>query len=609
MLTGMPAGTVEKVEILPNPSARYEAEAGSVINIVLAKNKAFGTNYVVSGGIGGGRWPTENGGLDVNYRTTNINLFGGYSYMGNKQFLSTCSDRLLPGGAVVADEYDVRTRNNHSYKAGMDYDVSKRSSLGILVNGYVNSRKRAVTNESRLHYENGGVDSTSLLSTLGHAKISNPAVNLYFKTTLDTTGRELSFNIDYLRYDKQWQDSFANRYLDVHTGNLESAGFLRDHSPANTIVRSFSADYLYPVKGGRWEAGVRINRSTIDNDVLWENNDGSGWSTDTTKTNHFIYTETVNAAYLDHFHSFKKWSLEAGLRVEQTLAKGNSVTLGETSRRNYLNLFPTISVNYVKSSNVQLSISYKETIQRFGFDYVNPFIIYQSQYYYSQGNPNLKPQINHSLGLSAAIGGIIWAGADYTHSTNTLGVSFHSQGALTISSYDNFKSADIGYLYLSYMKTLFSVWQLNVNTSFGYFSYNLNTGTTPGQNGNQKPFAGIQWYNSINLKNGWSAELNTSYLTAMVTGIFRRAPYYSTDAGMAKSWRNGKFTIKVSFTDIFNTLRVNMHTHYDGVDMEKDIKEESRFANLVVRYKFGNNNVRASRVRQSKIGDINSRLN
>ena len=611
MLINMPAGSIEKVEILPDPSSKYEAQGSAVVNIILAKNKSYGANYVLTGGLGEGIRPTENAGWDANYRDKNINCFGGYTYLGNRQFYSTSSDRFLTDGSILSNEYDVRTRNNNGYKAGVDYDLSKRSTIGILVNGYVNWRKREVSNRSQLLGENNVPDTVSLLSTQGYAKFNSPTVNLYYKTTFDSTGKELSFNVDYLRYNKQWRDSFANHYL-APSDNAGQPDLLRDHSPAAITVWSYSADYVHPVKSGKWQAGIRVNHTRSDNNVFWEDNSGLGWATDTAMTNHFIYTEEVNAAYLSHSHSFgKKWTVEGGLRAEQTIATGNSVNLDSISRKKYFNLFPTVSVNYNESDNLQWTLSYRKSIQRFGFDYVNPFIVYQSQYFYTQGNPNLEPEIDHDFALSTVIKGNIQTGLEYTHSNKTLGPSYHSLGSLTISSYANFKGSDVEYAYISYSKSFFSIWQTNLYGSFGYLKFNLNTlngDSTPPQTQNQRPVAAIQWYNSINLKDGWSAEVTAAYTTAVVTGIFRMKPYGWSDAGIARDLFKGKVTARLSLTDVFNTLKQRMYTSYNGVNMETNSKSESRFINLVIKYRFGNSNVRASKSRQSKLDDINSRI-
>ena len=609
MLTSMSASGVEKIEIIPSPPAKYEAEGSCIIDVILSKNKSFGTNYVATAGGGGGRYGSANGGLDVNHRDKGTNIYGGVTYLHNQQYYSTTTDRILPGADIYSDEYDVRTRNNYGYKLGLDEDPNRRTSYGFLLNGYINKRQRVVSNMSGIRETGDADDSSVLLSTTGHATFSNPTLNLYYKRILDSAGKELSINADWMDYHKQWTDSFANHYLTPEDVDYAPLSYMLNHSPADIRVYSWTADYVQPVRNGKWEAGVRFNYTTSDNTQLWDDNAGEGWTVDTTKTNHFIYKEDVNAAYIDHSHTLKKWTVEAGLRAEQTISSGNLVTLGEVNRQHYLNLFPTLSLTFNHSAGNQWSFTYRKSIQRFGFDYINPFIIYQSQYAYSQGNPNLQPQINHSFALSTSIAGKVWVGIEYTRSLHTLGASYRSVGDLTISTYDNFKGANIGYAYVNYARSIGTVWQVNFYGSFGYFDYNLATDSTPAQPANEKPFYAIQWYNSFAGRNGFSADLNLSYTSALVTGIFQRQPYYYADAGINKSLSKGNLTLRASLKDVFNTQRIKTHTNYDEVDLYTNAKYESRIFNFTARYRFGNNNVRARKQRQSAIDDINSRLN
>ena len=169
LLTNMQASTVEKIEILPNPSAKYDAQGGSVVNIVLAKNKNYGTNYVLTNGIGTGRFLSANTGLDVNNRNKNINVFGAVNYAHNKQYYDSKNTRFLNNGTITSEEYDVRNRNNYSLKAGVDYDLNKKTSLGFLASGSFNYRNRAVNNNSILHYNTNLFDSTANVNTTGDA--------------------------------------------------------------------------------------------------------------------------------------------------------------------------------------------------------------------------------------------------------------------------------------------------------------------------------------------------------------------------------------------------------------------------------------------------------
>ena len=614
MLTGMAASGIDKIEVIPSPPARYEATGGSVVNIVLTRNKAYGTNLIATAGGGFGRFGTANGGFDINHRNKGLNLYGGATYLHNEQYYQTWTDRQLADGNIVSNEYDLRTRNNYGYKLGLDDDISKKASFGFLITGNVNDRKRMVSNNSGINntgarnpspntFSHAQPDSGSIVNTNGRARIQNPTINAYYKLVLDTSGRTININADYLHYNKAWSDSFATRD--------EALTYMRDNSPADIHVYSWTTDYVHPVKHGRWEAGARVNYTVSNSKDWWANNlnDGTGWVTDTSKTNHFVYKEQINAVYGSHFHSFGRWTAEAGLRVEQTLSSGSLITSGELFRRNFVNFFPNVSIGFTRKPGSQWSFTYRESIQRFGFQYMNPFVIYQSQYAYLQGNPELRPQISHQFSLSGSIGASVVAGLDYTHELHTLGVSYRVVGNETISSYSNFDHSDLVYAYVNYSHKLLKGWQVNLYASAGYFDYSLNTDSVSGQRSNQKPYYAVQAYNSFDLKHGWTAELNLSYTSALVAGVYQRQPFYYADAGISKSLYKGRLSVKAALKDVFNTQISKLYTGFDGVDLHTNTKTESQFFNITARYKFGNNNVRAKRPRESTIGDINSRIN
>lgn len=612
MLTGMLANSIERVEILVIPSAKYDAEGGSIINIVLVKNKNFGTNYTFTSGMGAGRFFRCNEGLDVNYRNKDINIYGSYNYMHNEQYFNNNSERFLSDANVNQTEYDVRNRNNHSIKFGIDYDLNKKSTLGFFVNGYHNYRGRDVNNISSLQYSGNPYDSTSHVNTSGNAVFSSPSINVFYKTILDSTGNELSINADYFNYTKQWSDYFATTYLDYLGNEYLLPTYLKDNSPSNNNVYSFTTDFIHPTKKAKWEAGFKTSYTVTDNNIDWQSNTAGSWIIDQSKTNHFVYKENINAVYVNYIRVIKKFNLQAGLRLEQTNTLGNSITLNQIDTKNYYNFFPNISLQYTKSLNHIFGISYRKSINRFGFDLVNPFIIYQNQFSYSQGNPNLNPQINHKVELSYTYKQFLVFGLSYSRSLNALGpVYLQGNNNITISSYDNFRKANQVYLYASYSKTLFKLWNLNLVAGAGHVEYDTATSnkTEKGQFGNAKWTGLLQNNNVFNFKKGWAAELTAYYMTAMASGIYTLNPMFSTSVGISKNIWKTKGNLKLSISDVLNTQEQVIDINYQGIMMHQNYKMESRYINLTFKYKFGNKNVKAKRERESKINDIKGRMN
>jgi hypothetical protein len=609
-LSAMPANGIDKIEVLANPSSKYDAQGGSVINIRLAKNKNFGTNGTLTAGIGAGKFGRYNGGISLNHRYKKVNIYGSYDIQYNKQYYDNHSSRIISQDFhIVEDEYDIRTRNNHSAKIGMDLDLTKNTSMGFLAKGLLNNRDRMVENRSVMDRLSNAADSFSLVNSKGNARFISPSVNVYFRSKLDSSGKEISVNADHFGYDKNWNDEFATRYYNPKGEQHSSPYYLRDHSPANNTVSSLSLDYVQPGKKGKWEAGLKSTFTKTDNDVAWEYFDNADWKTDSGKTNRFIYRENINAAYVNLSKQVNKYSLQLGLRAEQTISQGQSPTLGQRSKKDYINLFPNVAMQYSLSPMQQFGFTYRKAIQRFGFDVVNPFVIYQSQYSYSQGNPNIKPMILHTLGFSHTWKYQLFSNLSYTYIKDALSPIYRQDDITNsiISSYDNLNTGNLFNATVTWMKSIAKGKWVTTNTAGGiYARYKSSAGKLQVQN------AKVTYYYSTNntfrLKKGWSAELTGFYYSPLASGVFEQKSLYSMNAGVAKEILKKKGNLKLAIRDIFNTQAVRYEVNYQNVNTFYRNKPESRFVNLVFTYKLGNMNVKASKVRKTGIEEERGRM-
>lgn len=608
-LSSLPGTSVEKIELIGNPSSRYDAQGGSVINIVLAKNKALGTNYTATLGLGTGKYLKGNTGLDVNHRSKNINIFGSYNFIHSREYSSGNGTRYLPGGTIHSSEYGERDRNSSTYRLGMDYEISKRSTAGFLVNGYFTDRKREADNTALLHHNNSLEDSLSKVATGSRTRLNGPSVNVFYKTKIDSTGKELTLNADYMNFHKNWNDEFTNRYFNGKGQEYTSPSYIRNYSPADINVYAFAADYIQPSKKGKWEAGIKSSYTVADNAVNWENNNGSGWTNDAGKTNRFIYKEWVNAGYVNYSTTIKKWDLQGGLRAELTHTTGNSVTLQQVNSKDYINLFPSLSVQFNKNDNNQFGFNYRRSIYRYGFSYVNPFIVYQNRYAYSKGNPSIQPELSDNFELSYTYKQAYSASLNYIHGRRTLGeIYLQGDSNITISSYGNYQSSDIVYLSLSANQAIGKHWNTSINPMAGYMMLNSTSDAVTTSSSRNVLVTQVNWMNSFTFKKGWNAEFSLMYLSPFQYGSYKTKTLFSTDLGVSKTVLKGKGSLKLAVTDIFNTLAYNKEVDYDGVISSIHQKEESRFVNLVFRYKFGNARVKGRTQRSSKLSDIQGRI-
>lgn len=609
MLSSMPANGIERVEIISNPSAKYDAAGGSVINIISAKNKRDGLNGVYSTGIGTGKYIKYNEGINLNYRDKGLNVYGSYDFMHNKQYYDNRSNRIIDQTAsVYQTDYEVRSRFNNSYKIGVDYDLTRNSTIGILLKGYTNYGKRTVGNQSDLRHITGG-DSSSLGNTAGNVKFTNPLVSITYTKKIDSLGKELSVSGDYFNYHKYWNDNFSTNYFDANGSQFLPTTYFRNSLPGTVSNYSFSIDYAAPSKIGKFEYGIRNQFTTTDNDAKWENLINDDWINDATKTNHFIYRENINAAYVNYTNTFQlKYTITVGLRAEQTNTKGELVTGNQINDNHYLKLFPNINFNYTPGVDNEFALTYRKSIDRFGLNIVNPFVIYQNQYSLSQGNPGILPQINNNFEFTYTLKRAFVLGASYTHTTDPL-VPVYIKGPdnIVISTYNNLKAADLFYVYYDLTFPITKWWTTDLSGGTGFYKYNTSSSLFKGNNSTWSYL--LQTENTFNFGNGWAAELNVLDRGPYASGIYKLQTILTTSTGVSKNLAHNKANIKLALLDIFNTERQKVNINYQDLVINQNNKTETRFLNLSLTYKFGNTKVKSNSKGPSKTDETEHRLN
>ncbi|MET0463653.1 MAG: TonB-dependent receptor [Chitinophagaceae bacterium] len=602
-LSSMPANTVERVEVIPNPSAKYEANGGPVINIILAKSKELGTNGVLTAGAGAGRYPRLNSGLSLNHRTSALNIYGSYDYLQNKTRSVTRTDRSFNQLFSINDEQRSFDKiNSHSAKAGLDYTLNKKSTAGILVRGVFTDRNKNSQNISVT-----SADSSSTVANEGRSEVSTISANIYYKTRIGKTG-DLSLNADHFNFNKARNDEFSTRYYDAKRHEYAHPYLLRASAPADNKIQSFSADYAFKANKIRYEAGAKAVLTRTDNTSHWEKNANGNWENDVQKSNRFIYKENVYAAYASASGSNGKFDVEAGLRMEYTNANGYSVTLKQESDNDYISLFPSLSVSFNQSEQQQYSFSYRRRIERFGFDIVNPFIVYQNQYAFYQGNPFIRPSFSDNFSLGWTYGNEWMASVDYGHFTDALAEVYKktANGDAMISTFENIASADQLSLNISYTKSLLQG-KLTTSNSLGglYAKYNAPAATDLN---NAALGVFLNSSNMVSLGKAWRGEMSAAYYSPMQFGAYQFSSQFFASLGFSRTLLQKKATLGISVTDIFNSNKQRYSVASYGVQAMTKSMPETRFIKLNFTYKFGNKNVKAAKNRQTGIDDVKRRM-
>ncbi|MCB2376512.1 TonB-dependent receptor [Hymenobacter sp. BT635] len=603
MLSALPGSTLDKVEVISNPSAKYDAQGGAVVNIITTKSRKLGTNGTATLGTGAGQYGRYNAGLSLNHRTAKLNVYGGLDRLENQTYSTTRSERAATAETRLTENgREVRHSQNNSARLGLDYDLSKTSSVGVLVKGMLNYRDRDGRNSALLAGPNGAALESSELRTVGEARFLNSSVNVYYKTTLDTTGRTLRLNADYFGYQKNWRNEYATTF-----GN-DGAELRSDNSPARNSVQSASADYSQPLYKGTLEAGLKTTFTTTDNDIRWEQaTAGQDWATDLGKTNHFIYRENINAAYATFQRTVQKLDLQVGLRAEQTNTTGTSLTMDQITRRHYLNLFPTLSAQYNQSEKVQLGFAYRRKIDRFQFGIVNPFVTYISQYRYTQGNPNIRPSFSHNFEFTHSYNNMLSTAISYGHHTDVLIDSYQKvEGTqVVVNSFRNFRSAESLDGSLTLMKPYLGGKWMTVTTAG--FSFAKVNGGNVGL-GSARPSAMLSSNHTLTLGKGLKAEVSGMYMSPMTFGGLAFQSQFFTSFGISKTVLKEAGTLTLNVSDVLNTQQNRYEVLAGGLNSRHNNKVESRFVKLNFSYKFGKKTVKASQRRDTGIEAEKSRM-
>ena len=608
MLRGMPANSIERIEIITNPSAKYDAAGNAgIIDIRLKKDQRLGTNGTLNANYGQGVYPKAGAGLNLNHRNPKINAFGSYNYSHRLGFNKLDLVREFYENGQSTGAYDQRNYlefpfRYHSARVGLDYYPARNTIVGIVAGGSINQFNP--NGENRSDVLDGAGQKVSAFSTTNNSHDVWPSLTLNgnLKQTFGDKGRELTADLDYMRFWNETDQTFTTNYFDLNGETFLPTYILFGDLQGKLQIRSFKADFTNPLKNNaKWEAGIKTSLVTADNDVqFFDKSDPAAPRFDSTKSNHFLYRENLNAAYLNASKEWDNASLQIGLRAEQTRAKGEQLVTGQTFDTTYLNLFPSAFFNYKRFKNYQTGLNLSRRLDRPSYQQLNPFKFFLDPSTYKEGNPYLRPQFTWSFE---------WVHTFFQKYTATLAFSrtnnnitqviapVEGQDRITVQTDKNLARYD--YLGLSLNAPLdIAKWWSSANDLQLYRGfYTGNLANTNLADGNTVVF--INSNNSFRLKNDWSAELGGWYQSRQVYGFMNLDPLWSLNAGVQKQLFQRRLTVRLNVSDIFWTSPPSAVITFRDYVEHFDVKRETRILNLSLGWRFGNNQVAPSRRRTS----------
>ena len=616
LLKGMAANQLDQIEIMTNPPAKYDAAGNAgVINIKTKKNKAFGYNGSITAGYTQGKYARFNDGLSFNYRNGKINFFSNLSFNRNHRgedlyILRNFRDANTKNIKSIFDQNSAmdNVRSFYSVKVGADYNVSKNTTLGVVLNGFYNPKTWTSNTNTLIYDPNGNLtDRTTAYSQTDDAW-KNFSGNVNLRTKLDTAGQELTTDLDYVQYSSKSTQPLVSTYYDA-MGNLKQApDTLSANLPTSIRIYSGKIDYTLPLKkGAKFEAGIKSSYVKTDNDAVYDSIRNGSAFLDSTRSNHFIYDENINAAYVNYSRPLgKKWSTQLGLRLENTIADGRSIgyeysatqngfTLSDKRfKRNYTQLFPTFYVQYAPSEKNSFVLNYGRRIDRPDYEDMNPFVHFLDRYTFEQGNPDLGPQFAHNIELSHTYKGFLTTTVNYTTTTNIIQqvIEQHEATNETFIKKANIASLHQYGLAVSANKNIKKWWSVNVYA-------NVFNNRFKGIVNNEEISVGVSCFltqvqQQFKLGKGWSAELSGFYRTKGLEGVIFIQPIAQVDGGLSKQVLKNKGSIRLSFKDIFGGSVFKGYAKYSNVDTQFKDVNDNQAVSATFTYRFNKGKLKAS---------------
>lgn len=614
------SSTVESIEIITNPSAKYEAAGNAgIINIKLKKNKAYGTNGSVTAGFNQGVYPKYNAGISLNHRNKNINLFGNYNYSKAKNESPFNLYRAMTD--TIFDQHSrILMRNNtHTFKVGADYSLSRRSTIGVMVNGNLTDNaltNRAVTDISSVQKKEHA--KTLVADNATDGKRDNANFNLNYRYS-DSSGRELNMDADYGLYRITSDQLQPNNYTfpDGSTANTTYTMI----APTDIDIYTFKTDYEQNLKKGRLGLGGKFSYVDSKNDFQRYDGMGSGKQLDLARSNNFNYKENVNALYVNYNRQFKGFMVQVGVRGENTHSEGRSkgqkwdgtkdayVGYDSAFKRDYTDFFPSAAVTFNKNPMSQWTLSYSRRIDRPAYQDLNPFEFKLDEYSFQKGNTELRPQYTNSFGLTYIYKYTLTTTLNYSHISDVFGSPVDTlEKSKSFITKKNLATQDVISLNISYPFT-YKWYTVFANVNSNYSKYKADFGA--GKKIDLDAFSVTAFaQNSFRLGKGWTTELTGLYISPSVwQGVFKSSEMWSIDAGVLKTLMKGKATIKASVSDIFKTMKWRgTSPNYAGQTVLAWGSWESRQLKLNFTYRFGSNTVKAARQRKEGLEEENKRV-
>jgi len=594
LLRSINANNVATVEVISNPSARYDAGGNAgIINIKLKKNTLEGFNGSITAGAGYGRYGKANGSVNLNYRTKKWSHWLNYAYTFNRRFADVYTNRvtLLNNGEPVyyTQQLDrIQRLPSHTWQAGSEWQWNAKNSIILMTSGSYNERNTYNDSFTQIRSVLGGeADSTFTLTNDQRYRWHNISNAIGYKHLFARAGSELSIDVDYSDYEFRLNDNFAITQFEQQDIFKKQYNLL-SNQPSSFHIYITRMDYVHRLnEQTSLETGVKVSYVNTVNEIVFTNNQNGPFETDLTRSTDFDYTEKVGAGYVTLKTKWLGFDTQLGLRAEQTHYEGFSRRTQQSIARDYFRVFPNVSFNHSLWENYQFGLAYSYRIDRPAYNDLYPYVFYFDPFASQKGNPMLLPQFTHNFQFSQTIAKDLAINLGYSTTSQYIAfvILLKEDRVSEYSIKKNFDTFQNYYLTVSAPVRVNRHWTIQSNVNLFYNRFNTQFLNEAYQIGKFSGTATLT--QTVTLPWDLTGEITTVYNAPTVSGLIETRAFGSVNVGLQKKVLDKKGSVRLNVTDIFYTNRTTIGVVYPGIDVHFYSHPETRIVRFNFTYNIG----------------------
>ncbi|MGN7809972.1 TonB-dependent receptor domain-containing protein [Flavobacterium sp. 22076] len=586
------SSNIKQIEVITNPSSKYDAAGkAGIINIILKKPSNSGLKGTAFTSYGRGRKNRTNSGVNLSYNKNKLGLFGNYSYtfrgeeelkeFNQIQYTDAARTQISTKNHQTSITDEPLTSNN--FKVGAQYEISPKTNIEAYVDAKIG------------RYQNMANGTNTVVNAMNQLQFDavtyNDSKEKWFDYTyafsglhkFNTEGKNMAFDFEY-----ETSKFRSNQFQSSNDlSNTTAVNDRRGYIPSQLKVFTGKVDFTNPLKEKQSiEWGFKASVKNNDNPSVYEYLDNNQWVIDANSSNHFEYKEQIYAAYANYKYRVGDLSIQGGVRSEYTAIDILQKTLNEEHKDDYLKWFPSLSLKYEFTSSHSIHASYSKRINRPSQFDLNPFRFYDDPFNYSQGNPNLVPEITHTAEVGYAWKSAFMASLYFntTKDVFTDVYNYNPDTNITVTTQINLsKSYNYG-LNITHSAELAKYW--SVNTLFNVFENRFEANALNSSTIDPIVTLNLNVQNSFTITESLKAEANAQYQSKSNLGVYERDGFFDLSIGVSKQVLAGKGSFKLNFTDVLNTNNFYINSAVGQTAINKRYNLDNRIATLAFTYRI-----------------------